>query len=385
MLDSTHFSGSINPLIIKSILLIAICSILGCEKWRKSIYPIESVGFQKIERPFGYSDCEYGTGQCQPCVDNVLQQIERLATEKGKSYTYQFPNRDLGIRFSPLKHAQGVARIPGLDNENWLVIPRHHHRQMEQAGMISLEFPSLESKGAAWKNNSVGQMKALFSTKDNEHPGGCQIIGQTLVVAHENGAAHLPAQSWLSFYDVAQPTKITEVNRFYMDGSDANETSFPLIAKGQATCVAITRLQNEHYLLFALDGRRSLRRKKGWFFLSTHTDLATTDWEYRQLWQQQETLPNGDVWRAYESLHLLADCKNGQLYLCCFNGSKTNNAIDVFELTFSPKGKIVLQKVLEKTVNTRSGGASFRAGATFHITPDQQLVLYTVEKDEMGK
>ncbi|MEM8909451.1 MAG: hypothetical protein AAGD05_16510, partial [Bacteroidota bacterium] len=229
------------------------------------------------------------------------------------------------------------------------------------------------------------QMQGLYSTEDNEHPGGCQMIGQTLVVAHENGASHLPAKSWIAFYDAAQPEAIQEVNRMYMDGIDARGRRFPLIAKGQATCVAISRLANQHYLLFALDGRRSLKRKKAWFFLSTTTELATTEWVFHQLWQQQEALPNEAVWREYESMAMLTDCEKGQLFLCCFTGQGTRNAIDVFELRLNERGYFHLIKVMEKEVRTRSGGASFRAGASFHVDPNHQLILYAVEKDETGQ
>ncbi|MEM9824534.1 MAG: hypothetical protein AAF985_25835 [Bacteroidota bacterium] len=369
----------------KYLILIFCFLFFGCEKWRRGIYPIKSPGFQAQEWSFEASTCDYLKGVCNPCASGVLQQIAQLATKQGESYTHPFVNKELGIGFSPFKHTQGIGRIPGLDNENWLLIPRHHHRKVAEAGIISVEYPSIESQGKAWRQNSQGHMRHFYSTHDNHHPGGCQMIGQTLVVAHENGQKDLPAQSWISFYDAKNPKAIKEVNRLYLDGTDAAGQSFPIIAKGQATCVAISRLPNQHYLLFALDSRESLKKKKGWFFLSTSTDLQQTDWVYRQFWQQQETLPHEDSWQTYHNIGLIEDCQDGQLYLCAYAGKGTKNVIDVFQLLFQESGTIALKKVMEKKVFTRSKGASFRAGSTLHISPDHELILYAVEKDEKGR
>jgi hypothetical protein len=150
--------------------------------------------------------------------------------------------------------------------------------------------------------------------------------------------------------------------------------------KGQADCVGITQLENEHYLMFALESRRRRSIDVGWFFISTSKDLETTNWKYHQFWSQDLLLPNEKDLRTYENIELVTECETGEIYLLGFFGNGRSNAIDVFVLEKGLNDKITLRKIFERKIRTQAGGATFRAGASIHITPDHNIMLYSVAK-----
>jgi len=337
----------------------------------------------------GDTDCAYGSKNCTPCVRGLLEQVSRFPKDQGDGKVYNFPNKDMGINYSIRKHAQGIARIPGTVQENWVAITRHHANQKSGAGVISIQFSHINSDGRAWQfsdtaNSAVGQSRQLFSTEDNHHPGGCQIIGQNLAVAHYSGKTELPSTAWISFYDVSDPMNISETNRFYFDGTDDLDQVYHLGDEAQATGVALIRLKDNRYLMFAIESRRMLKYDIGWFYISNNTDLENPQWKFIQFWHQEDLLPNSRAFLVYENIQLITDCGTGKIFMLGFIGWGTRNVVDVFTLDIDDQ-KIVLKKVLQKEMKTRKGGASFRGGASVHITPDHEMVLYAVEKEEIGK
>lgn len=368
-------------------------SLVGLEKCRIPLPEDLGPGMDPTMDLIGETDCPYGNSVCNPCVDGLFNQLESINTAKNSSVVHRFRNGDLGFQMNVFKHPQGIARLSGVGNENWMLITRNHFSKEEKAGVMSIEFASVESAGGAWSSGddggndggNDGRIKSFFTTSDNKHPGGCQVIGHHLVVAHEGAHDSIAEPSWISFYDVSDPSRVSEVNRFVFDGLDALGIPYLMSDKGQAMCVGVTQLYNGHYLMLALESRRRLPMDIGWFFMSTGTDLQSTGWEYIQLWHQNDLLPDSDAFRTYENINLVTDCDDGKMYMLGFYGKGRKNFIDVFSLATTEGDKIVLEKVLEKPVSTRSGGASFRAGGSIHVTPDNHLVIYAVEKSDRGK
>jgi len=322
----------------------------------------------------GDIDCEYGSPDCNPCAYNLLDQIENLSSE---SNSYRFPNGALDIQMNFFNHPQSIARIPGVRDDNWIIISRNHPGDERKAGVVGIEFSeNNEDPRNAWS----GSMKNLYSTGDNKHPGGSQLIGHNFAVAHEAVIGGMEAPTWISFYDVSDPEQIGEINRFCFNGADADGTSYFMTKKGQAMCVGLNRLESGHYLMFALESRRRMPTDVGWFFLSSSTDISTTDWQFIQSWSQEDLLPGKNDFRTYENINIITDCSSGHLYMLGFYGKGRSNTIDVFRIINDPNGKIKLEKVLEKKIKTSRNGASFRAGAAVHVTPENELVLYTIQK-----
>ncbi len=346
-------------------------------------------GFSDLETLSGDTTCPYGSASCLPCVADVLAQINDLKTEEDDSGEFNFRNKANGINFSLLKHAQGIARIPGCGSENVFVITRHHTTRTAGNGIISIVFPEVQSGGDGFMGSGIdksnsGEIVQLFSTNDNRHPGGCQIIGQTLLVTHESGVRDMKDKSWISFYDVSNPADMRETSRLYMDGTDILGQTYPLTPAGQADAVGIAKLEDGRYLLLAMESRRRMKNDVAWFFVSTTNDLNNTEWEFRQFWQQTELIPGRKDWRVYENINLVTNCSDGQIYLLGFHGVGRNNYLDVFSLNLDLKDRIIVKRVLIKAIRTRLGGASFRAGGTVHVTPANDLVLYGIEKAELG-
>jgi hypothetical protein len=370
------------------LILILFSQFTLLEKCK--INPLEDngPGLNEPDLLRGYTHSEYGNSDNNPCVNNLLSQLESLSTDNDESSVYKFNSSDLGLTMNIFKHPQGIARIPGIENENWMLITKNHLTNENEAGVISILFDDINSNGDAWQNqpkSGPGKMEQFYTTNDNKHPGGCQLIGHQLAVAHETATDDTADPTWISFYDVSNPEHISESNRFCFNGIDAVGNPYFLTNKGQAICVGLTKLENGKYLMLALESRRRLPSDVGWFFISTTDNLKNTDWEFIQFWHQDDLLPAKNEFRTYENINLVTDCADGNIYMLGFYGKGKSNAIDVFHITTNIDNTITLEKVFEKKVKTRSGGASFRAGASIHITPDNKLVLYCVEKADSGK
>lgn len=372
-----------------SFFFIFISSVSFIEKCNIDQPEVRGIGFNDLETIEGNIECPYGSPDCAPCIYDVLGQLSNLSTNENDSAPFNFKNRDLNINFSLRKHAQGVARIPGNGSESWMAITRHHGSKKTQNGVVLVHYPNIPSSGSSLqltekKGSNAGSIVKFLSTDDNKHPGGCQIIGNTLLVAHEAGDEDLPAQTWISFYDVSDPITSYESRRFYFDGTDDLGNSYPLTDRGQANNIGMVQLKDGRYLMLAMESRRRLKYDVALFFISSNDQLKNTKWEYRQVWHQLDLVSNPMDWRVYENINLVTDCTDGQIYLLGFHGNGQNNAIDIYNLFLDSNQLIRFKKVMEKEVITRNGGATFRAGASVHITPDNQPVIYGVEKSERG-
>ncbi len=377
-----HLSNYVLVLFSATTLLVEQCDIPPLEDY--------GPGWDIATPMKGAVNCDYGSIDCNPCVGDLINKIGSIDTQEGSSSVHRFKGEGLGISMNLFKHPQGIARLAGIGDENWLVMPRNHASDPSKAGVVSVLFESILSDGSSWieaplERATTGKMSHFYSTEDNKHPGGCQIIGHTLAVAHEAVQDTLLSPTWISFYDVSDPIHIREVNRFNFRGMDSYGTPFFMSDNGQAMCVGLTRLADGRYLMLALESRRRLSSDIGWFFVSTGKDLSTTSWQFLQMWHQDMLLPGKHAFRTYENINLVTDCRNGQIYMLGFFGNGKNNAIDVFKIGHLDQGLIYLEKVFEKEVKTRTGGASFRAGGSLHVTPEGRPVIYAVEKVDRGK
>jgi hypothetical protein len=305
------------------------------------------------------------------CANDFLYKLSQLPTHStSRQLRFDQPSK----RFTLRRHAQGIARLPAEPAR--FAITRHSAANEEEAGVLLIEFPA---PGDVRYNRDRGAVTQFFSTADNKHPGGCQLIDNTLAVAHYGANTAMPGKGWISFYDIGA-NSIKEVNRFYLNGIDDRGGVYPIGKTFGPTSVAITQLANGWYLMFAFEARHKIKYNAGWFFVSKNKGLADAQWEFMQYWHETD-LHATEAMPIYENVNLLSDCTTGTLYLLGFKGKRHQNLIDVYELTSDGEGRMSLIKKMQKRVTTSKRGASFRAGGSIFISSHGDIIIYAVEKN----
>lgn len=310
------------------------------------------------------------------CASDFLNQLHQLPT--GEKQSQQLKFNQPPTRFTLRRHAQGIARLPGQPSR--FAITRHSAGNKKEAGVFLIEFPSSVD---APDHDDQGIVTQFFSSGDNRHPGGCQLIGNTLAVAHYGADAALPGKGWISFYDISA-NSIKEVNRFYLNGKDGQGNVYPTGKTFGPTSVAVTQLANGWYLLFAFEARHKLKYNVSWFFVSRNEKLADAQWEFMQYWHEYD-LNTSQSMPIYENVNLIGDCTTGAIYLLGFKGKRQQNFIDVYEVAIDEKGIVSLSKKMRKTVTTSKRGATFRAGGSVFISTHGAIAIYAVEKNSKGR
>jgi hypothetical protein len=335
----------------------------------------------------GYTDSHYG-GTSNICLNNVKDALHRINGGKKDAHLFHWNPKTI-FRTLGGEHAQGVARIPGLSNENWFVVSRGARRAGEILEFIY--FKDIVSDGsplanALIRNSDDGTNILSYDPPEhaNNHAGGIQAVGKYLFVGSDGTSG-----SRVDIYDVStlpsggKPFQVSELLMGTLGETEANSVS--------AHWVAAQRLEDGRYLMVVgkdqrergiFNGRRRKRTKKqhrAWFYISTTNDLEYTDWNFISFWDYAPIAER----KAYQSANMLVQC-DGAVYLAMMRpGRAKKNYIDLWRVDYNPENEIEPIKVDQKRIfkRRRKGRCTLNAGGGIHITPDSNdLVIYCSEK-----
>ncbi len=337
---------------------------------------------------YGYTQGQYGEKDCNPSIKNVPAALKSISGEKGESQFLSLDNNKANIPpVGITTHAQGVARIPGTENENWLVFTKSGDKPKE-AGMIFVRFAKLQSNGKAWAATThkdpswhKGASQSFYKDQSHnqDHPGSIQMLGRTLVVGSDGKDGTL-----IDFYDASNPYRPQHLSRLHIDGSQG-EREIQAGGKGaSAHFVSAAKLRDGRFLLFVARHNRDLLkypRGKGWFYISNSKTIdKETQWKYISF---SPYTPKGN---AYQSANLLTDKQTGNLYLAMMRPELLQkNYIDLWQLTphdnaQHPDDVIDLKLKMTKTLWTRATGGTFDAGGGIHVTPEGKIAVYMIDR-----
>jgi hypothetical protein len=340
----------------------------------------------------GDTHCQYGERDCNVCVQDVRTAYDALNTGRRDSHVFRFDPSVTGTdRIRLNQHIQGMARIPGLANDNWIVFSKHDQNEPHQAGLVLVEYPAINSDGDAWKHaertSDRGDAQHFFTNADTDHPGGMQITGKVLAVGMDCDSDPICSErAWVDFYDLAQADHgvVTQLHRLVLDGSRGEAHQFPPGAvpsdekASKAHYVSVVKLASGHFLLFVVGAKDN----RGWFYVTDSSNLnADTTWTYLQYWHASHTMPSGR-WSTYQNGNFITECSTGDIY---FFGMKEalgrRNHLDLYRLEREEQFRF--HWVARKVVWNRFGGCSLRGGGSVHVTPDRnEIVLYCIEKNQ---
>jgi uncharacterized protein with LGFP repeats len=397
----------------------------------------------------GDTTCPYGAEDCNQCVNNVILAFNRIVSKVSSSIAYtshvgralppnghEFPKMHCTLTVrdkhdDECDHVQGISRLPGVDGENWIVGTVAHADSARNANLEALNkrfggfflaqlAPIDGHSGEAFYHIDRGlrysgsEVKYWYPVTNTDHPGGLQMLGQTMVVAAD--CARSPgckgqhfAQNFVDFYNLTDPANAKHIHRFPLDGSQGEPGQFPSTSseQGGVTAPAVVKMQNGRYLMFILGSGGH----QGWLYVSNTPYINNnTQWLYIQDWTTAHVLPDDRHWLgsggsritskpAIESVGFVTDCQTGFIYLLAFHSEGFRPNVPIVKERLG-NNKARLYRLEVNSQNFVSGGISqsatepsirfqhivskgldetfctMRAGGSVHVSPNGDMVIY---------
>lgn len=340
----------------------------------------------------GKTACPYGASDCNPCVANVVDAMNRLRTH-GDVLGYRMNG---AADVTSFNHWQGVQRLM-THGGRYLAISR----SVEDAdvGFVVVEMGSRDGSGARFRSNRLQPNVTALVTpppaedgvvvqvpRDPEfhHAGGIQALGNFLALPVERsdvinpvtGEIIAPGASKVLFYDMSDPLAPRRM---------ATEVDHTLLADA-AGAAFIARLADDRILVGIGRGDSTVLD----FYVSSGSELETAVFEPFDEWGRGEArsdLPDGDDnFAAYQSINLVTQC-DGTLFLV---GTHENTAIgvgrdfaDTFRLENGAGDDVVITKVARRHLRCE-GQCNLDAAGGVYLDPEGQILVYGTEHDNDG-
>jgi hypothetical protein len=349
--------------------------------------------------------CTWGSRDCTRSVEDVEGQLAGFGSLTGRErrppngrFTFvpgvraQLPglDRPLDVIDGEGGHIQGFARIPGLGDEDWLVMSRSNERG-RPAGLLLARLEDVpgrngdrlvarpEDRDLFWHDTPQPAdppryrgARAYVHIPETRHPGGIQVIGHLVAVPSYCNAPSCDGKAFVDFYDSAVCSRNPRdesclVNRMRLDGG-------LLVPDDKAYHVAVTRLQDRRYVMVV---NRSNAGLVDSYISSTITIDRSTRWlQHRRHWTSG--FRNG--FHAYQNVNFVTECTTRRSYMLGFTrggppGSDTN-LVDLFQVEIGD-GSLDIRRTRQARYLAATGGScEMEGGASVYVTPHGEMLVY---------
>lgn len=369
----------------------------------------------------GDTRCAWGSKDCNRCVNDVKANFNAIETHfrgkraskiRVKSYAYDTKGYILHRIHATYEHIQGIGRIAGLGNDEYLVFTHSTNSGADGtpgpfgsathgagksgalavirmgANQNSRGFELGDLSEGAGSDQNIHNRTVARTYSDSNHPGGLATVGHYVFVAdwcQPHGAyawCDDPSQYAFEVYDVSNadqnrgrinsnpPIRIID-RSVYVAGDSVRSKS--------TASVAATRLKSGKYLVGI--GRSGGRNYE--YFLSNTTSLSS-----RTKWSSTGSPENIAKWG--EGAAMVNECGSGDIYLFQFENSGTRfvnskDEVHLFQLKKnSNSGRIVHQYINSRTFRCSDGTpwCNFDKGVGTYISPTGNLYLYATDAQQ---
>jgi len=302
-------------------------------------------------------------------------------------------------------HLQGIARIPGLPGDHWLVASRARPGRIGGGGFFLVELGDVSGRNGESFGTTFAPLHTVrldpeerrtayyYPVGGVDHPGGLQMLGTTLVIAASCAEAPgCDGRAFVELHDLRTPgATSTLVGRL------------PLFRQGEpfvhkhASAVAVARLADGHHLMY-VHGKDD--GAEGWFYRSNTVGITSdTRWRFVEHFTGDRGFDG-----RYQNVALVTECGSGDLYLVATGNprfgapvrtrtplgfarglaelfaegrmSRGREMLDLFRLVQTQDAVHAELVHRARFAPDRDGYCSFRAGAGVHVTPDGRIALY---------
>lgn len=328
--------------------------------------------------------CEYGEFGCNSCITDVPAAFARASGSINLRHGFNFEPSSTSLNgmqpdaFHIKDHIQGISRVSGVGQENWVALSRNA-RDKGDAAVYLVPFDQISSNGDAWKyaarpSDSTARGYYYHRIPGFNHAGGMQALGPMLFVATDCDEGE-SCDAAVHIYDTREPDALPVVSSLVLDGSQGELNRNGTVVSSRAAAVAATQLPSGRYLLF-IRGREN--DENGWFFLSDSSFISSgTRWIFQNHWHRSD-LPEGTEWHSWEAVNFVNDCDNGGVYLVAM-GTDTNKSY-LYRVEDSGLLPFNFAHLSGRGLSTSGPRTSTRFGAGIHVTPGGDIVSYVTQR-----
>ncbi|MDY6861676.1 MAG: hypothetical protein SV062_01650 [Thermodesulfobacteriota bacterium] len=389
------------------------------------IYSFELAGDTPSFELKGDVSCAYGSSDCQRCVNDINSAFERLNDGRRMAFSAHVPTDD---PFPPQddvvpdnkyigdSHIQSMVRVSfqinsegetDYNDESWIVLSRSgasgdkmYEDKIDDTGLYFIHMDNLTGTGDTWYTDRPfslwdGELMTYYNCFDGglNHAGGMQAVGSILAVSYENAGKPESERpdAQVRFYDIVDPWNVKEINKLVLDGSRGEEKQ----EHTKSSAVAITKLEDGRYLLFVGGFNNS---EDGWFYISSGTDIASSNWEYIQYWSKDTSEYVSDKWDEFQSLNFFSKCDTGDIYLIGLGGkgicpiAGEDSITKLYKLVRGADDQLDFQWIATKDFNATLcrgigpvfSSISMRYGANIYVTSKGDLIAYASSRTVRG-
>lgn len=319
---------------------------------------------------------------------------------------FPFPEMGFEMENGEIDHVQGIGRIPGVMGDNWIVGTRSEFYDF--SGVAGVFFAQLGdvngNNGEPFfkdSSSSNNRLRLVFPIEGVDHPGGLQVIGQTLVFATHAGESSIGPRVY--FYDLSYLDRYVEGTASYDENLTSLDARMSVVdlrsdfdwneagvegPPNTTSAVAIVRMESGTYLMAVQGGSTSTHRKI-WFFRSvTNRELSqSTEWIF-------DSFHEYDLTRGAENINFITEC-SGSIFLAHTTNETEpildpiTNFMTTVRLKTDSAGKFLVDSwALEDNLSIGVDAVdndicNFRAAGNIYVTPKGRLLIYCSEKHNL--
>jgi hypothetical protein len=292
-----------------------------------------------------------------PATTDIPKAFENVKVERTK---VPFKNPDFTIR-NEGGHLQGVQYYTNGTTEYMIVTG---------SSDSSSYYAMIDITDTVQK---VVRYNVLLNTP-LDHAGGCQVIGDFLVVGVEDNLDK--NSSKILFYNISNPGVSDLAPAITIDRNGEFKTK-------TAGGVGITFFDTQHLLAVATWDANTID-----FYWSNAKPLSDPNCKFELIQTYTPTKGEKDewinkLWPSYQGINLFTGA-DGKIYMMGFFRSKDGNFVDLFEVSFSNETK---KFTLKKTVSKQfyvADGNNFRNGGGVRLVGPDELNIYSIPRN-IGK
>jgi hypothetical protein len=379
-----------------------ICPVAGLCAWN-----LLAVSSPAYAAPGGDDTCAYGAFDCNPCVHDVPGAFARISASATSQIRYKSSggqtlppfDRKLKAFDDNPSHVQGIVRLSGVGADldpngrgPWFALSRANPGSVGGSGMFLVHLEDIPTNGGfAIETSARGEPPtprrtlSYFPIEGLDHAGGLQAIGQHIVMASNcDKADKCGSNGYIHTYNLADPLSPNAWETAMRIGDQGEPGNV-----GTVTSAAMVRLATGQFLMFVL-GKDTAH--EGWFYVSEGTVLSgETRWIYNGYWQRNLNGAN-----EYQNTQLVTECGSGDIYMIgsgnadydgkvgggdilqtAFGVTPGNNHLSLLKVSLGDPNYANMDVVSVRDFHPGDGDyCTFRAGASVHVTPDNNMVVY---------
>jgi hypothetical protein len=286
-----------------------------------------------------------------PTIDNVVKAYRRVAT-----HPISIKIDRTGVVLPQGQHFQGIQRFPGKQRDPRLLVITSSSNSVPYFVPCAMADDWLSGQASS---------PVIMAKKRWNHAGGCQAVGQFLVVGLEN--LNIENGSEVQFWNCRQsppkPRRKMTIHRA-PKGKTSTAGAVGLTWSGMGAVLAVASYNATTVDFYRSKGNPFKGSRLKRLFKWKASDAKKTDWIDKNFGH-------------YQNVNLVTQT-NGDLYMVAFDLGGGTDWMDLYSVNLGGHPRSALKKVAKKKMYC-TNGCTFNDGSGIYIPSSDRFEVYAVK------